>query len=124
MRGVMTLDLIAVHNVDIRRELFPQTREFRDIVLGVPIGVKNEFFARGTESAPQSSAVPAVFVVQYELELRQSILQRAQKLAAPVGRTVVDDDDLKIVRQFFDRAFRVQYESRDGTLVVVTREEN
>ncbi len=85
MDRISALHLIAVHDVDLGRHLFPEPRQFADVVLRVAVGIEHEIFRRCREAAPERASVAAVLFVEDELEFRVLLLELAEKLAAAVG---------------------------------------
>ena len=101
----------------------PEFAQVVHLVLVVPVGEGDPLLPRGLEAGPQGPAVSQVLPVVDDPHPRAPAGELVGDLAGPVGRAVVDDDDLVVGRQLCKDAMRLRRDALDRPLVPVDREE-
>src|SRR5262249_50371498 len=66
MPRIRAADLVAVDHVGLRREMLPQNRELRRVVLGIAVRIENELLRRGAKPGLKGSAVSAVHGMMHD----------------------------------------------------------
>jgi hypothetical protein len=59
---VLPLELVAIHQPDVRRHLFQQPRKLEHIVLTVTVGVEDQVFLRCVETCSESPAIASIVI--------------------------------------------------------------
>ena len=117
-------DLVAVHQIDVRRHLRPEHRQLRRVVLRVAVGVEDQLLGRRAEAGLQRAAVAAVHRMMDDAHVRIGARELVGDLRRRVGAAVVDDDDFVVRRQLRRGLDGADHHAGDGAAVVVGREED
>ena len=120
--GVGAADLVPGHDVRVRREPVPEDFELARIVLRIAVGIRDEVLGRGGEAGAKRTPIAAVPRMMDRAHMRIGACQLVRDRTRRVGTAVVDDNDLEIWRQPRRGLHGANDEARDGSAVVVGRE--
>ena len=122
--GVGALDLVAIDEVDIRSQLGEQIMDFTDIVLAVPIRIKDQLFAGVLESGNESGAIPLIVRMvdgAYKGKFSSEPVSNGPCL---VLAPVVDDEYFEVISNLLYLSRRRPHDLFDRVLVIVGGEES
>src|ERR1051326_7683133 len=125
MGGVVTFELIAIHESCTRTGSGEELGQLAGIVLAIAIGVKDPLFRGRGKTAAQGCAITAIVRVSYGAQERPMLLfEMLEHLGGLIAAAIIDYDDLVVGHVLFQDRKRSAQQLRQRRGVVVSRKKH